>query len=368
MILLGAGASKIFGLKTLQDLTNDLIDRMREKGHEETITTMISALKRFDITPDFESIYTALEALTDPHQGVKKAGAFAAYITHKANLVFDNRNDKQSKFRDILRDFRQLIYKECTIQKGVIERKRAVFDRLFHVTSGYNENRSLPSITGTVNATDVQVPAGHTVVTTNYDMAVELYHRWTEQRFTDGFKTTQKEYTKGLDFSEFGRNETSRWLIKLHGSIWQFKENDDSIQTIADPESLPLDISVGEQMMIYPVGEKPILSYPYFDFYYLFREQPWQNLIAIGHSFRDEPINVTILERLRTEAALKTKLIVINPHAEEVVKNIGLLEASLDDKIIRINEHFSEDKMLFEKIGAAISSKGWKDYQRITEG
>lgn len=56
MIFLGAGASKVFGLKTLQDMTEELIAKMREKGHGEAIDSIIMSLKQFDITPDFESI------------------------------------------------------------------------------------------------------------------------------------------------------------------------------------------------------------------------------------------------------------------------------------------------------------------------
>ena len=61
MIFLGAGASKIFGLKTLQDLTDDLVSLMRKKGHSKTINEILKALKKFQLTPDFENIYTTLK-------------------------------------------------------------------------------------------------------------------------------------------------------------------------------------------------------------------------------------------------------------------------------------------------------------------
>ena len=47
MIFLGAGASKIFGLKTLQDLTDDLVSLMKEKGHGKTISEILKSLTRF---------------------------------------------------------------------------------------------------------------------------------------------------------------------------------------------------------------------------------------------------------------------------------------------------------------------------------
>lgn len=57
LILLGAGASKPFGLKTLQDLTEDLVEQMRRKGHGETIDIMLEALRKFGFTPDLEYLH-----------------------------------------------------------------------------------------------------------------------------------------------------------------------------------------------------------------------------------------------------------------------------------------------------------------------
>ena len=46
--------------------------------------------------------------------------------------------------------------------------------------------------------------------------------------------------------------------------------------------------------------------------------QIWDKLVAIGYSFRDEPVNTAILENLkRTKTSI---LIVIDPDAEEVIK------------------------------------------------
>ena len=82
LILLGAGASKPFGLKTLQDLTSDIIEHMRNKGYDEIIDKILEAFTKFGLTPDFENVYTVLEALVDPHRGVQLNGPFSAFIAH----------------------------------------------------------------------------------------------------------------------------------------------------------------------------------------------------------------------------------------------------------------------------------------------
>jgi len=364
MIFLGAGASKVFGVKTMQDLTRDLVQKMRDKGYGETIDGILDALKHYEITPDFENIYTTLLALANLKEGIKKSGALTAYIASKCNFeYFKGDSAYDDEYENLLSEFRNLIYEECSIPRGVVENNRNIFDRLFKITQEFNETRILTSKLGTTG--EVQISVGDTIATTNYDVAVELYHRWTSSSLSDGFKTTRKEYTKELDFYEYGRNPNSRWLIKLHGSIWQFKQEDKTIQTISDPKSLPLNISVGDQMMIYPVGEKPILQDPYFSFYSIFKEQPWQVLIAIGYSFRDEPVNTAILERLNSRPPPKAKLIVVNPQAEDVIANLGPLTPKLNERVIRISESFRDDIPLFEKIKTAIGASDWTDFKRI---
>jgi hypothetical protein len=356
MIFLGAGASKYFDLDTLQDMTKDLVDKMTREGHPETIYDIVTACKRFGLRPDFENIYTAIEGLADPSEGVKTSGPFAAYIATRGNLKIVERPE----FHHILREFRKLIYDKCTIRKGMIEEKGAILGRLFKTVEEYQEDRLLSSRTGDPGPRKVSI--GSTVVTTNYDVAIELYHRHVKKEFAHGFGATHDDYIKELDFREYGRHPTSMWLIKLHGSIWQFKTKDKVIQTIGPPKSSPLKISIGEQMMIYPVGEKPILKEPYYSFYSIFKEQPWDILIAIGHSFRDQPVNIAILERLVN--APKSKLIVIDPEADGVVRNLQPPSKEVDQRIIRIPQSFENDARLFRRIKIAIKSSSYNDFRR----
>ena len=359
MIFLGAGASKALGLKTMQDLTEDLVRKMKAAGYGDIVEEVLGALKKFHLTPDFENIYTTLLGLAHSLEGIKKSGPLSAFFAARSNFDLGKRNLQDDRFMNALLELRDLIYDECTIQRGVIESKRSLFDRLFQVTGELRETRQIFSKLGSTGSVEVDV--GRTIVTTNYDMAVELYHRWTNNALSDGFATTRKEYVKEFDLHEFGKNANSRWLLKLHGSIWQFKQGDRIIQTISEPKSLPLNISVGEQMMIYPIGEKPILQDPYFSLYSIFKEQPWNILIAIGYSFRDEPVNVAILERLGCPDIPRAKLVIVNPHADLAASNLNP-PAELQKRIIPINDYFREDDLLFRKIAVAITSKDESEF------
>ena len=109
--------------------------------------------------------------------------------------------------------------------------------------------------------------------------------------------------------------------------------------------------------MIYPVGEKPILQYPYFTFYKLFREQPWNTLVVIGYSFRDDPVNLAIIERLKSSFPPKKKIIVVNPDVNKALKNLGNIGDELDKFIIRINAPFDNNDFLFDEIHKAVRTE-----------
>lgn len=108
-------------------------------------------------------------------------------------------------------------------------------------------------------------------------------------------------------------------LIKLHGAIWYFKQGFEIIKTINDPKNIPFQLEIGEQMMIYPTKEKPILRQPYSFFYEAFKDQQWNCLIVIGYSFRDDPVNTVILEQL--EKGDDCQIYLIDPEADETVYN-----------------------------------------------
>ena len=364
MIFLGAGASAVLGIKTMQDLTNDLVNTMRDLGHGEKIDNIIQSLRKFNLTPDFESIYTALEALVSPQQAVKNSGPFAAYIAYTCKGFEEIKAHKE--FEEVLFKFRQLIYDSCTIESGVIEKNRSVFDKLFETCAKFKEERRLSTITGYSGGPGSGIPVhgGQTIITTNYDMAMELYHRLLLSSLIDGFRPTNDPFVKEFDpthYSGHGNNFQHRWLIKLHGSIWQFRQENRIIKTIEDPKKSSLSIKIDEQMMIYPVGEKPILKNPYYALYEIFKEQRWKKMIVIGYSFRDDPVNIAILEGLQ-----KTKdatLILVNPHAERVIKNLGSWAQTFNNRIIRIPAKLGDESML-KKLELAIRVDSWKRYQQ----
>lgn len=339
-------------------MTIDLVNKLKDAGHESTVLDIEMGLNQFGLTPDFENIYTVIESLANPIQGVKNSGPFTAFIAHKFEDF--NKIKSQPSFKEILKDFRRIIFEECSITSDVIEAKKTVYDQLFKIVSIKGENRILSSEMEH-NGETIGVPCSRTIVTTNYDMSVELYYANINKMLCDGFSSGADKYIEEFNPKNYLLDgNTSQWLIKLHGSIWQFEYNGKYCKSISDPENLPhRKLAVKERMMIYPVGEKPILKEPYYTFYKIFKEQPWMILVTIGHSFRDLPINIAIQENLLRDST--SRLIIIDREPELAIKNLGLNE-KYNDRIISIKEDFGH-KQTFDDLNTAMYSANNKKFE-----
>lgn len=328
-MFLGAGASKELGIKTMQELTKDVVTSLEKRGYAQQTKQIISCLENVGIIPDFEAIYSVLEGLADIQQGIKNGGPFTAYICKpldKIGIIPDA--------KDILSELKALIYEECS--KVDRSKLNQVFDPLFQpdLSSPHKE---------------IWLGVTSRIATTNYDMAVELYHWGRELPLTDGFDPTPNPHLRVLrpknipivSDPDFGRRRGGKALIKLHGAIWYFKQGSRIVQTTNDPKDLPIDIQIAEQIMIYPTKEKPILRKPYYDFFRAFKDQVWNALIVIGYSFRDEPVNTILFEQLaRTKNA---QIFIIDPNANKVAENFPDFR--------KYKEHFHNVTIEFGKQG-----------------
>lgn len=342
MIFLGAGASKTFGIKTLQEMSKDLIKIMEKKGYSDIVTKITDSLKRFGVSADFEAIYTIVEGLINPEQAVKNSGSFTAYVCKDLNEV----KPKQD-LKSLLQVFKAYLWEECKPKRGSSETLESVFDRLFQITKGSDKTEKR-YIAGVENKPSVNV--GYNIATTNYDMLIESYHENKEQSYADGFRlVTEKPFIKELDLATYSQKR-ERWLIKLHGSIWQYKYKDSIFKTIGDPENYHLPVEIEEEMLIYPTGEKPILSQPYYGFYNVFKMQNWKKLIAIGYSFRDDPVNIAIIENLMKNQ--RSCLIVVDPKPKVAIQNLGVLP-EFDERVIPVKGGFGEEAV-FKKLEIAL--------------
>ena len=313
MIFLGAGASKPFGIPTLEEFSKIVCDKLEALGHKDVLVRIRDSLKEFNLSLDFESLYSILEGLVNPQMAVTYAGPLTAYLIGKKDDL-----PKSYDYSKVLRDLRKEIYKQCRVDSERFKVVEGCYEKLLEVTE---KNTSSESI---YNNPPQTVSIGKVFATTNYDMSLELYFYRKNTQVIDGFEETGgfvKYYNPSLLLNPY-ESKNSRTIIKLHGSIFQFLKGDQMIKTKLDPSSkaLPFKINVGSEMMIYPTREKDVLIEPYFSFFSTFKNINWSKLLVIGYSFRDEPINNAIIERMKIDE--NSQLIVIDPKVEEVVDNL----------------------------------------------
>lgn len=334
MIFLGAGASKELGVPTLQSLSEVIFSELKRSAQGNLIDRIENSLKGFNIKPDFESVYSILEALQNPYESIKKAGPFTAFLLKNIkNLPL------KIETQELLETSRKKLYNLCTITKEKTNKILEVYDPLFNTIKHHKINDIF-----TFNGVQHNMPLNAVIATTNYDMALELYFMKKEIAYIDGYE--QRTYNANIkDFKwellydpyRYGEaNAQKQLLIKLHGSIWQFNNNGNLLKTNNYPDNLPINIDIGKEMMIYPTREKEILSWNYYHFFNLFKKIEWEKLLVIGYSFRDEPINMTIIENMQNNK--NAKLWIFNPHLKEVLQNLnGLID---NDRIFEIPQYF----------------------------
>lgn len=317
MIFLGAGASKPYGIPTLEEFSEDVFERLRETGHKELINDIHQSLNEFGMVVDFESLYSILEGLSNPVRSIQYAGPLTAFLLKsKHNLV------RSKDYSQILTDLRKIIYEKCSVISNERNFKKVeeCMDKLLEVTE---KNTCTERIVGKTGPRLVNI--GHIFATTNYDMALELYFLKKGVPITDGYKHTGASVVSHFDpllLSDPYVPENAKGIIKLHGSIWQFVTGKEMMKTNQDPRSwnFPFKIEVEREMMIYPTREKDILNYQFFPFFSIFKSISWTKLLVVGYSFRDEPINTAIIENMQLYD--KSQLIIINPQPDQVLKNL----------------------------------------------
>jgi hypothetical protein len=317
-------------------MTDSIVEIMKEQGYGEIAERIISHLRKFGMTPDFEAIYTVVEGLTDLPQTIKDSGPFTAYVCKDLDQI-----KPKDDLRRLSQVFREFVYRECRFKPKYHSEILETYDRLFGITHGYPERRCL---TGVEMEKQPLVDVGSTIVTTNYDMILESYFAMKPLPFDDGFREIAgKPQIRELNLATFS-SASHKWIVKLHGSIWQYGDQGKIFSANQAPETIELfPVRIQERMMIYPTGEKPILHHPYFDFYSIFKTQRWQQLVAIGYSFRDEPINIAILENL--QKTKDSKLIVVNPSPEGVLKNLGVADLqTLNEQIVPVEGEFGKEE------------------------
>lgn len=308
----------------MQKLTEDVKELLKDTGFGKEYESVTNALSRFGLTPDFEGIFTVLNAWLDPRKAIREAGPFAAVI---ASALGETQMNPREEFREVVLQIKKLLLEKCRNHEltGVLR----TYDRLFQTlgkvgTMLFRANDRTQLQTGRT----FEIPGKDTlrtqdIFTLNYDLVIESY--FTEKGMGDnlfaGFAQKGMEFVYRPEAYTYGSGNTN--LVKLHGSIDQFFRKGTIVKTVAPPEVSYYTREVLGEMMVYPVQEKYITRSPYFELYSVLRQWLFKDplCVVIGYSFRDEAVNNAFTDAFDRNAALK--MVCISPSASRDVSNLG---------------------------------------------
>ncbi len=308
MLFVGAGASTSLGIPDMQGMVNTVYRNVEKEDpdYAQIIREIGVRFQHAGITLDIENLLGALEASLEPEKVWNEVGPkIAAVLTESSQkpLPYEDKVPSLvSKIKQVISNLCQSIdYAKAVTQYGQL------FDALKESNGGTINN--LPSLY-------------RTVVTTNYDVAIEYYFRQAGIAYSEGFKSD--DFGRFV-FAEAWGNDTRRAvdLIKIHGSISYAEEN-----VVIERVEVPVGGSslygpVARRIMIYPAGEKSITRRPYFDLYNRFRSNLLSDLydstlVVVGSSLRDIAIRNIIEDWL---AIKKDARLFIFGRSAEAVQN-----------------------------------------------
>jgi hypothetical protein len=344
MLFLGAGASAGFGVPTMQQLTADCERLLLERGFpSEQLKTIQEALSEYNFTADLEGLLTVLQGLASPESAIRAAGPFAGYLANRLHGVALVNRDDTGRHMTALKE---MLVEKCL--GADIKKAISHYNKLFGALAEVQTIRFNPHLSGSF-APNFQFPGRvprriENIFTLNYDLIIERYfeHEVILDKLRTGFVASG-----GLPIMLWDLKRGYEWnrqdlvnLVKLHGSIDQFRTERGIEKLPAPPSKGYYTTKVLEQMMIFPVFEKYVTRGPYFDMYAMLRERLQQEpvCIMIGYSFRDEAVNNAFEDSIENNANLKI-VYVGGERAEEYLSRVP----KISKRTVSIKKKFGID-------------------------
>jgi SIR2-like domain len=302
---------------------------------------LIQKGQRFDI----EVILTALTILLD-------SSLIKNYLAPFLGISDIAIPQPRSDLLPLLEETRKQLYRRCMdFERG---RASEIYNKLSNRLSKMNIYRVLFTKTEGGELLDEFSPSiTHNVFTTNYDPIYETYLRSNDIDYSDGFTLDHQDPSFS---SAWDHNKIE--LAKLHGSIdYYLRENDEKVLKYSFPtDETDVDIfgeRLKQRMMILPIGEKYVTRTPYLQLLQKFREDLVKEeiIIIIGYSFRDDPINNAIMERIYQKK--RVKIVVVSPNARDLI--VQSLPAKFQNVSVPVNTNFGNESSIDEISNAVVN-------------
>lgn len=314
-LLLGAGASRPLGLPIMTDLLpEDYRESLAVEVRPAYDMALNWALSQGDGKPDFELLYTAVDAYTTLESEDLAAVPFARHHEERG-FVFKDRTNLIADvdwIRKTALVLREDLKAEVHNRVGTVDPNAAlnlykpVFDWLFSFAEGVREVLCF---------------------TTNYDRAIEeiwqsgLHDQISVRpKLVRGF--SQIDPNRGLEFDPKSYAAFSLdgpdfvvKLYKLHGSLNWIRQGDSVIES-------PANEYLRRNVLIYPL-RKHDFEEPFSTLFSLMDAELKQLslLVVIGSSLRDAHIRASLETAMRADS--RFKVVIIDPKARAITASFG---------------------------------------------
>lgn len=327
---LGAGFSKTFGIPTMEEMTQNLLQLKLDVNEQDLLKSIRERLSSYEHY-DIEAVMTVLDYLSDPKRMQKEVVNNAPtqfFIDPKeswsgANLGALNRCYKTGNPDKVKKAIIEYIKSVCQM-KPEKDELFPLLDELFILLGLHIGGLDLRRILG-------KKPVGnqfnHEVFTTNYDNVLCVYANRRGAPLMNGELPQNKVGIRKVTNTQmFDRANHGLKIYRLHGYITWFidKHSKDirySGEVLPPGKSSLLGDQPEREAMIFPIGGKYIYREPYCDMFFYLKEllQGEKIVTVVGYSFRDMDVVGLFADVLALNPELT--MIILDPKAKEIEKD-----------------------------------------------
>jgi len=340
LILLGAGASKPFGIPTMPeflDAGNDpeYSEKWRDLLNGRGLPAGVAVRRSLHfIRQEYEEDFVDLEEvmfLLDQFAEMNKRDPLASFFLDDVKKethikVRDDFNSIKQQAKNIREELRNIICRECSEFNQ--EKVKKIYSKFF------------PSLLKCIDSNTIYI------ATTNYDRIIE--YPW-EHGINDVDKIKLKDGFRGnrvrtLDTNTYANtDEVSKSvveLIKLHGSVgWRRRQNNNGVEVVDNPAAP--EYQGNQNILAYPVRSDKSDEPPFNKLFSVF-DDALENanlMIIIGLSLRDDAIKRRVNKFLmkKEHPGLENQAIIIDPDPEPVLNE---LDENIKDRVEVIEKEF----------------------------
>lgn len=331
LVFFGAGASKPFGIPTMQEMVTEFENNLKDDDTEcfnfysEIKNSLIKEYGRSKV--DIEVMFSVIQGIASNIEP-KELGHYAYYYISKncSSSHFSNKDIEKSK--RIQQKLQEYLKDTCQL-KIPSDKSTEIYNYSYVSLFTHIEGREEK----TYNDGKYRFVADWNAYTTNYDNVFEGFWESIDKPL-DHFDP--QENSNNYIFN-MNKTLSKHSFCKLHGSLdWTYEIKTKNVMR-KKISSFNIYETAGD-VMLFPIQQKDLYLHPWFTLFHDFKRGLLENnkWYFIGYAFNDEFIFNVVKEVLN---GIDKSLVIINPDARQIRNKFPV---KLREKIIGLPIKFGD--------------------------